>query len=193
MMRRLYDWMMRMAGSPKAPHALSIVSFIESSFFPIPPDIMLIPMVLANRVKAWWYASLATISSVLGGIAGYLIGYLLYDFAGKPLLEFYGYLEKFQHFSGQYNDYGAWIVLFAGITPFPYKVITIASGVSGLNFAVFVIASVIARAIRFFAVAGLLYWFGPPIREFIEKHFGLVTIVFFVLLFAGFYAIKFLL
>lgn len=191
MMRRLYDWMMEMAGSAKAPHALATVSFVESSFFPIPPDIMLIPMILAERAKAWFFASIATIASVLGGIAGYLIGYLLYDTIGTSLLEFYGYLEKFQHFSSQYNDYGAWIVLFAGITPFPYKVITIASGVAGLNFGVFVVASIVARALRFFAVAGLLYWFGPPIREFIEKRFGLVTTVFFVLLFAGFFVIKY--
>ena len=192
MMRGLYDWMMRMAASSRAPHALAIVSFVESSFFPIPPDIMLIPMVLANRAKAWIYASIATIASVLGGIAGYLIGYLLYDSVGKSLLDMYGYLEKFQHFSSQYNDYGAWIVLFAGVTPFPFKVITIASGVTGLNFAVFVVASIIARALRFFAVSGLLYWFGTPIREFIERRFGLVTLVFFVLLFGGFLAIKYL-
>lgn len=191
MMRRVYDWMMKMAASPKAPHALAAVSFAESSFFPIPPDIMLIPMVIAERAKAWFFASLATVTSVLGGIAGYLIGYLLYDAVGAPLLDFYGYLEKFQHFSGQYNAYGAWIVLFAGVTPFPYKVITIASGVAGLNFAVFVIASIVARALRFFIVAGLLYWFGPPIREFIEKRFGLVTTLFFVLLFGGFFAIKY--
>lgn len=191
-MRRLYDWMMRMAASEKAPHALATVSFVESSFFPIPPDIMLIPMVLAERAKAWLYASITTIASVLGGIAGYLIGYLLYDAVGVPLLEFYGYLDKFQHFSSQYNEYGAWIVLFAGVTPFPYKVITIASGVAGLNFLVFVVASVVARALRFFAVSALLYWFGPPIRTFIEKHFGLVSIVFFILLFAGFFAIKYL-
>lgn len=191
MLRKLYDWMMRMSASPKAPHALATVSFVESSFFPIPPDIMLIPMVLAERAKAWFFASIATIASVLGGIAGYFIGFLLYDTVGRALLDFYGYLEKFEHFSGQYNEYGAWIVLFAGLTPFPYKVITIASGVSGLNFAVFCIASLVARALRFFAVAGLLYWFGPPIRAFIEKHFGLVTIVFFVLLFGGFYAIKY--
>ena len=191
MMRRLYDWMMRMAASQKAPHALAAVSFVESSFFPIPPDIMLIPMVLAKRAKAWFFAAIATIASVAGGIAGYLIGYLLYDTVGAPLLEFYGYLDKFKDFSSNYNEYGAWIVLFAGVTPFPYKVITIASGVTGLNFVVFIVASVIARALRFFAVSGLLYWFGPPIRGFIENNFGLVTTAFFVLLFGGFYAIKY--
>ena len=191
MMRRLYDWMMRMAGSRRAPHALAAVSFVESSFFPIPPDVMLIPMVLAERAKAWFFASVATVASVVGGVAGYLIGYLLYDTVGRSLLEFYGYVDKFQHFSSQYNDYGAWIVLFAGVTPFPYKVITIASGVAGLNFFVFVVASVVARALRFFAVSGLLYWFGAPIREFIERRVGLVTTVFFVLLFAGFLAIKY--
>lgn len=180
-----------MAASRKAPHALAVVSFVESSFFPIPPDIMLIPMVIADRAKAWFFASITTVASVLGGVAGYLIGFLLYDTVGKSLLEFYGYLDKFETFSGQYNEYGAWIVLFAGLTPFPYKVITIASGVAGLNFGVFLVASIVARALRFFVVAGLLYWFGAPIRAFIEKRFGLVTFVFFVLLFAGFFAIKY--
>lgn len=192
MMRRLYDWMMEMAASSKAPHALAAVSFAESSFFPIPPDVMLIPMVLAERAKAWFFASLATIASVLGGVAGYLIGYVLYDAVGAPLLNFYGYLDKFNEFSQYFHDYGAWIVLLFGLTPFPYKVITITSGVVSLNFVVFVVASLVARALRFFAVAGLLYWFGPPIRTFIEKHFGLMTIVFFVMLFAGFVAIKYL-
>lgn len=192
MMRRLYDWMMRKAASPRAPQALFTVSFIESSFFPIPPDVMLIPMVLADRAKAWWHALNATVGSVLGGIAGYLIGLFLFDTIGQPLLDFYGYLDKFQQFSGNYNDYGPWIVLFAGITPFPYKVITIASGMTGLNFFVFMLASIVARGFRFFAVSALLYAFGAPIRDFIEKRFGLVTTVFFILLFGGFLAVKYL-
>lgn len=191
MMRRLYDWMMLKAASPKAPQALFTVSFIESSFFPIPPDVMLIPMVLADKAKAWWHALNATVASVLGGIAGYLIGFWLFEQIGQPLLNFYGYLDKFQQFSGNYNDYGPWIVFFAGITPFPYKVITIASGMTGLNFFVFMLASIVARGMRFFAVSALLYFFGPPIRDFIEKRFGLVTTVFFILLFGGFLAIKY--
>lgn len=192
MMRRLYDWMMGLAASDRAPHALFWVSFAESSFFPIPPDIMLIPMALAKRARAFWYATIATVGSVIGGVAGYLIGYFLFDLIGRPVLDLYGYGDKFQTFAGQYNEYGAWIVFMAGLTPFPYKVITIASGTTGLNFAVFMIASIAARGLRFFAVAGLLYYFGAPIRAFIERYFGILTVLFFVLLIGGFVAIKYL-
>jgi membrane protein YqaA with SNARE-associated domain len=192
MIRPAYDWMMRMAGHAKAPHALFWVAFVESSVFPIPPDVMLLPMVLANRLKAWAYATICTIGSVLGGLAGYVIGYYLFDAIGKPMLDLYGYGAKFTQFASHYNEWGAWIVFFAGITPFPYKVITIASGATALNLLVFVVASIIARAMRFFLVAGLLYWFGPPIREFIERRLGLLTFVFFVLLLGGFVAIKYL-
>ena len=192
MFRRLYDWMMKMAEHPKAVWALSAVSFAESSFFPLPPDIMLIPMVLARRAKAFVYASWASVSSVLGGILGYAIGYFLFEAIGKPVLDFYGYGGKFSSFAAQYNEWGAWIVLMAGLTPFPYKVITIASGVTGLSFMTFMLASVVARSIRFFAVAALLYWFGPQIRRFIEKYFGLVTLIFFISLFGGFFLVKYL-
>ena len=192
MFRRLYDWMMKMAEHPKAVWALSVVSFAESSFFPLPPDIMLIPMVLAKRAKAFIYASYATIASVLGGALGYAIGFYLYDMVGKPVLDFYGYGDKFGSFSSQYNEWGAWIVLMAGLTPFPFKVITIASGVTALSFPIFIIASIVARSLRFFAVCAMLYWFGPQIRSFIERYFGLVTILFFVLLIGGFAVIKLL-
>lgn len=193
MIKSMYDWMMRAAASKRAPQALFTVSFIESSFFPIPPDVMLIPMCIAERAKAWYFAAVATLGSVLGGIAGYAIGYFLFDIIGKPLLDLYGYSDKFQEFAGQYNEYGAWIVFMAGLTPFPYKVITIASGATAMNIAVFIIASVVARGMRFFAVAALLYYFGQPIRDFIERRFGLVTVAFFVLLVGGFVAIKYLL
>jgi membrane protein YqaA with SNARE-associated domain len=191
MLRRLYDWTMSLADHPRANEALFGVAFAESSFFPIPPDILLIPMILAQRAKAWFIASIATVASVLGGLAGYGIGYYLYDQLGVPLLSMYGYLEKFQSFAGQYNDYGAWIVFFAGVTPFPYKVITIASGTTGLSLPVFMVASVLARGLRFFMVAALLYYFGPAIRDFIEKRLGLVFTVFMVLLIGGFVAIKY--
>ncbi len=192
MLRRLYDYVIELAGHPKAPWVLSGVSFAESSVFPIPPDAMLIPMVLAERAKAWFFAAVCTISSVLGGIAGYAIGYFLFELVGKPILAFYGYEQAFADFAGRYNEYGAWIVFFAGVTPFPYKVITIASGATLLNFWVFMVASIAARGLRFFLVAALLYWFGPPIRAFIERRLGLVTTLFLVTLFAGFIAIKYL-
>ena len=148
--------------------------------------------VLAERAKAWFFALVATVGSVLGGVFGYLIGYYLFDAVGQPMLELYGYSEKFQKFADQYNEYGAWIVFFFGVTPFPYKVITIASGATALNIFVFMLASVLSRGLRFFVVAALLYWFGPPIRDFIEKRLGLVFTVFVVLLFGGFVAIKYL-
>jgi membrane protein YqaA with SNARE-associated domain len=192
MIRRLYDWVMDLAAHRLAPWWLFIISFIESSFFPIPPHIMLIPMVLADRARAWWFAAIATVGSVLGGIAGYLIGYLLFDQIGKPVLDFYGHGDKFAEFASGYNEYGAWIVLFAGATPFPYKVITIASGVTALNFWVFLIASIVARSAVFFAIAGLLYAFGEPIRAFIERRLGILFTIFLVLLFGGFVAVRYL-
>jgi membrane protein YqaA with SNARE-associated domain len=193
MLRRLYDWVMGLAAHPKASAWLFVIAFMESSFFPIPPHIMLIPMVIADRAKAWWYATVVTVGSVLGGIAGYFIGYGLFEQIGKPVLEFYGMGKKFAAFAQNYNDFGAWIVFTAGVTPFPYKVITIASGATQLNFLVFMIASIAARSIVFFAIAGLLYAFGQPIREFIEKRLGLMFTIFLVLLFGGFIAIKYLL
>jgi membrane protein YqaA with SNARE-associated domain len=192
MFRKLYDWMMEKAEHDKAGHALAAVSFAESSVFPIPPDVMLIPMVLARRARAWFYAGIATISSVLGGIAGYAVGYFLFATVGVAILNFYGYMGKFDSFSSRYNEYGAWIVLFAGVTPFPFKVITIASGVTKLSFPLFVASSLFARALRFFIVAGLLYWLGPTIRGFIERYFGLLTFLFFLLLFGGFALVKYL-
>ncbi len=193
MIRGLYDWTMRLAGHRHALWALAAVSFVESSIFPIPPDIILIPMVLAAREKAWRFALVCTIASVLGGLAGYGIGYFLFDSIGKPLLDFYGYGEKFAQFQGYYNEWGAWIVGGAGVTPFPYKVITIASGVTGLDPVVFTVASIISRGIRFFLVAGLLWHFGEPIRIFIEAHLGKLATAFFVLLLGGFVAIKYIL
>jgi membrane protein YqaA with SNARE-associated domain len=191
MLRRLYDWTMAMAGGRYAVPALAGVSFAESSFFPIPPDIVLIPMVLAERARAWWYAFVATLSSVLGGLFGYLIGAAVFDGIALPLLEFYGYSEQFQTFADWFSDQGAWIVLFAGVTPFPYKVITITSGAVGLSLPVFILASIVARGLRFFLVAGLLYFFGPAIRDFIEKRLALVFTLFVVLLIGGFYLIRY--
>lgn len=192
-LQSLYDWTMGLAAHRHALAALFLVAFVESSVFPIPPDVLIIPMVLAAREKAWLIAGVATLASVLGGLLGYAIGFYFYEGLGQPILDTYGYLEKFESFSARYNEYGAWIVAGAGLTPFPYKVITIASGVTHLDLGTFTIASVLSRAARFFLVAGLLYAFGPPIRSFIEAHLGKLTLLFFALLFGGFVAAKYLL
>ena len=192
MLRRLYDWTMALAGRPRARWALGAVSFIESSVFPIPPDVILIPMVLARRQAAWTLALICTGASVLGALLGYAIGFYLFQTVGQPILDFYGYQEAFARFQAGYNDYGGWVVAFFGLTPFPYKVITIASGVTELNIATFIVASVVSRGARFFIVAGLLWRFGEPIRAFIERYLGLLTLAFFILLFAGFAALKLL-
>ncbi|MAL79417.1 MAG: cytochrome B [Sneathiella sp.] len=193
MLRRLYDFTMSLAAKPRAKWFLGGVSFIESSFFPIPPDVLLIPMVLANRAEAWRLAFICSVTSVLGGMFGYLVGAFFFELIGAPIIDFYGYADKFIEFSAAYNEWGGWIVAFFGLTPFPYKVITIASGVTHLDIFVFIFASVMSRSLRFFIVAGLLWKFGAPIQVFIEKYLGLLTILFFVLLIGGFVAIKYLL
>lgn len=193
MLRGLYDWTIRLSGHRHAPWGLAVVSFVESSVFPIPPDVVLIPMVLSQRAKAWAYAAICTVASVVGGIFGYAIGYFLFDTLGQTILNFYGYQDAFASFAARYNEWGVWIVLIAGFTPFPYKVITIASGVTQLNFLVFMLASIVARGARFFIVAGLLWWFGPPIRAFIDRYFGLLSFLFMALLIGGFVVARYLL
>ncbi|MFC7049529.1 YqaA family protein [Emcibacter nanhaiensis] len=192
MFNKLYNKTLELAEKPHALSMLAIISFIESSFFPIPPDILLIPMVLAAPSRAWKIAFVCTISSVLGGLFGYYIGYALFDVIGQPLLEFYGHEENFARFTDQYNEWGAWIVAFFGLTPFPYKVITIASGVTHLSLPTFILASLVSRAVRFYLVAALLWKFGAPIKTFIEKRLGLLTTLFFIFLFGGFLALKYL-
>ena len=191
MMRRLYDWMMRSAGHDKAPHALFWIAFVESSIFPIPPDVMLIPMILAQRAKAWLYATICTVGSVIGGMAGYAIGFFLFELVGRPILEAYGYSGKFQDIANQFNTWGVWILIAKGWTPFPYKVLTIAAGAFQMNFVQFILASIVARAMRFYLVAALLFWFGEPIRDFIERRLSLVTTAFVILLVGGFVAVRY--
>lgn len=192
MIRRLYDWTLSLAQHPKAVWGLGAVSFAESSFFPIPPDIIMIPMILAKPHRAWFYAAVALVASVLGGLLGYYIGYGLFDQIGQPLLEFYGKADAFEEFAARYNKWGVWVVLAAGVTPFPFKVITIASGVTGLSLPIFIISSLFARALRFFLVAALLRRYGEPIRDFIEKRLGLVFSVFCILLLGGFFLVRYL-
>ncbi|MFQ5763806.1 MAG: YqaA family protein [Rhodospirillales bacterium] len=188
MLRRLYDWTMELAGHRHAVGALAAVSFIESSIFPVPPDVLLIPMVLAARDRAFQIALVCTAASVLGGLLGYAIGYFLYQEVGRPVLEFYGHGPAFAEFQATYNQWGAWAVFVAGVTPFPYKVITILSGATGLDVLVFTVASVVARGLRFFIVTGLLWYFGEPIRGFIEKRLALLFWLFCALLVGGFVA-----
>lgn len=193
MLRRLYDWTMALAAHRHASVALGVVSFVESSVFPIPPDALLIPMVLAERKSWFWYASLCTLTSVAGGIAGYFIGALLFEELAKPILQMYGYSNQFNAFAQKYNEWGIWIVVIAGVTPFPYKVVTIASGATGLNLPIFVLASIASRGFRFYLVAWLLYYAGPAMREFIERRLGLLFTLFMALLIGGFVAARYLL
>lgn len=190
MLRSLYNWTIRLGQSRYALWALAIVAFVESSVFPIPPDALMIPMIIAMPRRAFLIAAVCTVSSVLGGILGYYIGAVLFDSIGQPVLEMYGKTDQFEALKIAYNDKGIWAVLIAGITPFPYKVITILSGATGLNFGVFMMASIVARAARFFVIAALLWKFGTPIKEFIERRLGLVFIVAVVLLIGGFFMVK---
>lgn len=193
MLRKLYYWTLDIAGRKHATSVLAGLSFLESSIFPIPPDALLVPMCLARRERAFHYAFICTIFSVLGGIAGYGIGYYFYEALAEPILNFYGKTETFKSFKLMYNEWGAWIVLGAGITPFPYKVITIASGVTHLNLASFIVFSVIARSLRFFLVAGLLWRYGAPILIFTERFLPYIVTFGFILLLGGFAAVKLLL
>ena len=184
---------MDLAAHPRALWILALVSFAESSFFPIPPDVLLIPMVLAAPTRAWRIAAVCTIASVLGGAAGYAIGIGAFEAVGRPVLDFYGYIHKFEDFQSLYREWGIWIVSAGGFTPLPYKVITITSGVMKLDVGTFLIVSLVSRGLRFFIVAALLWYFGEPIRRFIEANLGLLATLFFALLLAGFVVIRFVL
>lgn len=192
MIRNLYDWTLSLARHPRALWALAFVAFIESSVFPIPPDVLMIAMIVAQPSRAFIVAGVATVASVAGGLAGYWIGYGAFETLGRPVLEFYGKDAYFAEFQVRYNEWGAWAVLIAGVTPFPYKVITILSGATGLSLPVFMVASLVARALRFFLVAALLWKFGAPIRDFIERRLGLVFSVFMALLLGGFLVVRYL-
>lgn len=192
MLRSLYDWTLSLAANRHALWALAFVAFIESSVFPIPPDVLMIAMIVATPSRAFLIATIATVSSVAGGLAGYWIGYGAFETIGRPVLEFYGKEAYFAEFTERYNEWGAWAVLIGGVTPFPYKVITILSGATGLSLPVFIISSLFARALRFFIVAALLWKFGAPIRDFIEKRLGLLFTLFMILLIGGFVAVRYI-
>jgi membrane protein YqaA with SNARE-associated domain len=180
MLRALYDWTIRMADHPRALWVLAVISFAESSVFPIPPDVLMIPRILARPSRAWLIALVALVSSVLGGMLGYAIGAFAYDSIGRPILDTLGKDEAMTAFNMRFNDFGFWAVLTAGVTPFPYKVITIMSGWTAMPLGTFIATSILARSLRFFLLAGLLWKFGPPIRAFV------------VLLFGGFYLTRYL-
>ncbi|SFM24202.1 YqaA family protein [Shimia aestuarii] len=192
MLQGLYNWTMRLADHPRAIWALAIVSFVESSFFPIPPDVLMIPMILARPSRAWLIALVALVSSVLGGLLGYAIGALAFEQIGQPILASLGKADAMVEFNTRFNDFGFWAVLGAGVTPFPFKVITIMSGWTSMPLGTFIATSILARGIRFFLVAALLWKFGAPVRDFIENRLGLVATVFLLLLFGGFLLVRYL-
>ena len=193
MIRRLYDWTLAKAAHPMAERWLALLSFLESSVFPIPPDIVLIPMCLARPRRAWRFAAICTLASVLGAVLGYAIGAALFDTVGRWVLDLYGAQAQFAAVRERFVASGWLWVLVAGFTPLPFKLVTIAAGATGLPLPVLLGAAAISRAGRFFIVAGLLRWLGEPARIFLERHFGLITIAVAVVGIAGFVAIRYLL
>jgi membrane protein YqaA with SNARE-associated domain len=185
MLRKIYNWCIDAAGKPHAIWILGAVSFMESSFLPVPPDIMLIPMSLARPDRAWRFAAICTLTSVAGGMLGYLIGSALYDSVGLWLIRLYGYGDKVEAFREAYAQYGALIILLKGLTPIPYKIVTIASGFAGYNFGLFVLLSLLTRGARFFAEAFLLRRYGERAREMIEKRLGFWVTVGALVLIGG--------
>ena len=192
MLRDFYTWMMRQAAGPHAERALAVVAFLESSVFPVPPDAMIVPMVLARPQAAWRTAAIATAGSVVGGLLGYLIGYALLGTVGEWVIRVYGLGDRIAAFQAAYAQWGLWIILIKGLTPIPYKLVTIASGIAHFNLGVFIIASLVTRGARFFLVAALLRAYGTPIRDFIERRLTLVTSAFGALIVLGFLSLRFL-
>jgi membrane protein YqaA with SNARE-associated domain len=192
MFRRLYDWTLSLAARPSAPYALGAVSFSESSFFPVPPDVMLVPMALARPERAWSYALLCTLTSVAGGLAGYAIGALLFDTLGSWLFRLYGLDKGAEAFRAAYAQYGHWVILLKGLTPIPYKLVTITSGFAGYDLFWFVLLSLITRGARFFMVAGLIGRFGPQIRRVLDRHVDVIVILLVVAVVGGFVAFRYL-
>jgi membrane protein YqaA with SNARE-associated domain len=191
MLRRFYLNILALSASRNSVWWLAGISFAESSFFPIPPDVLLIPMVVARPDRAWRYAAVCTLASVVGGMLGYAIGYALFDQFAEPLIRFYHYQQAFSQFKTMFAQYGLWVILIKGLTPIPYKIVTIASGAAQFNFGIFILASLATRGVRFFLLAGLLRSFGEPIRVFVERRLTLVTSVVALSIIGGFVALKF--
>jgi membrane protein YqaA with SNARE-associated domain len=190
MFKKLYDWVLHWAETPYGAWALFLLAFSESSFFPIPPDVLLVALAVALPRKSMRFALICSIGSVLGGCFGYLIGWQFMNSLGVKIVSFYGLDDRVDYIGNLYRNYDAWAIGIAGFTPIPYKVFTIAAGMFKINFVVFVLASFISRSARFFLVGGLIYLFGPSIQRFIEKYFNILAVVFTILLIAGFVAIK---
>lgn len=190
---RPYHWMLRIAAHRHAVWGLSGIAFIQSILFPLPPDIILMPMCLAERRKSFFYAAVCTAFSVAGGIVAYLIGLYLFDSVGKAILKIYGLTGEFDAFKQKFDEHGAWLVFISGSAPIPYKVIAIASGFVKLPLATFISISTLGRGLRFFTVAALLWKFGAPVQHFIEKHLAKLSLLFFIVLIGGFIAVKYVL
>ncbi|MBI5183259.1 MAG: DedA family protein [Nitrospinae bacterium] len=190
MLRRLYDWVLHWAETPYGTWALFVLSFSEASFFPIPPDLLLIALAISLPMKSFRFAFICSVASVLGGMFGYFIGYGLMDSIGRPILEIYNAMDRYEYIQTLYRKYDAWAVMIAGFTPLPYKVCTITAGAFKIDLLVFILASVVSRSARFFLVAGLIYRFGEPIKSFIDRYFNILSIVFVILLILGFIVLK---
>lgn len=190
MIQRLYRWTLSLADSPRAPWALGVIAFAESSFFPLPPDLILVPMSLARPKRAWFYAGLCTIASVLGGMLGYLIGSALYESVGRPLIHLYGYDQKAQVLRSCYDSYGWLIILVKGLTPIPFKLVTIVSGFAGYNIVLFVALSLLTRGARFYILAGILHRFGDPIRAALDRHFATFMALILAMIVFGFWVVS---
>jgi len=191
-LKKTYDWVLHWSETPHGSIALFLIAFIESSFFPVPPDVLLIALALGSPSKSFRFALVCSMGSVLGGMFGYYIGAALFDIVGRPILVFYHAMERFEEVRKLYDAYGVWIVGIAGFTPIPYKVFTIASGVFSMNFPLFVLVSFFSRGARFFIVGALIGKFGPAIKLFIDKYFNVLSIVFVIILLLGFAAVKLL-
>ena len=191
--QRLYAWTLSLAARPGATWALGLVSFAESSFFPVPPDVMLVPMALARPNRAWFYAAVCTLTSVAGGLLGYAIGALLYDSIGTWLFNLYGLNKGAEAFRAAYAEYGHWIILIKGLTPIPYKLVTITSGFAGYDLFWFVVLSAVTRGARFFLLAALLGRFGPSIKDVLDRHAGPVMAGLLATIVLGFLSFKYLL
>jgi membrane protein YqaA with SNARE-associated domain len=191
-LRRLYDWVLSWAESPYGGLALGVIAFAESSFFPVPPDVLLIALAMGKPRRAWWFAGICSAGSVVGGGFGYLIGLKLYEAVGARVIEFYGLADKYDQVAALYGDYSGWAVAIAGFTPLPYKVFTIAAGAFQVPFGIFLLASLLSRSARFFLVAGLIWRFGPSIKPLIDRYFNVLAILFVVFLVGGFLVVRYL-